>query len=155
MPKLDAAWIKEQLELCEKATPGPWEEYGTGVITYTHPSRDICELGKAWGSWVQRMDNAEFIAAAREGYPLVLKELQDFHASFALYSKACRVGRELFLEAHPEFGELADPDTGEMVAWLVEQVRRRPWAECPRCGDMCLEQDMVDSLCARCAEEEP
>lgn len=101
-----------------------------------------------------RGQDAQFVAATREGYPLVLKELQDFHASFALYSQACQVGRELFLEAHPEFGELTDPDTGEMVAWLVEQVRRRPWAECPRCLDMCLEQDMVDGLCARCAEEE-
>lgn len=65
-----------------------------------------------------------YLAAVRDGYPLVLRELLDFYASFALYSKACHAGRKLFLEAHPEFGDLTDPDTGEMVAWLVEEIKR-------------------------------
>lgn len=69
-------WIEEQLELCAKATPGPWQTYGAEVIVYAHPSPTICNLLEANGSYSEWLDNAEFIAAARENYSLVLKEMQ-------------------------------------------------------------------------------
>ena len=69
---LDEVWLKEQLEQCEKATPGPWvvgtrHSWGWPV----HAIRDMES-----GSDLEAEQNRIFIAATRSGYPLVLKELR-------------------------------------------------------------------------------
>ena len=74
---LTEQWIKEQLELCEKSTDRPW--WTTDKIddpAVWGPDGDL--VAKCRGSvvlGVEARQNAIFIAAAREGYPLVLREL--------------------------------------------------------------------------------
>ena len=74
---LTEEWIKEQLAICEAATDRPW--WTTDKIddpAVWGPDGDL--VAKCRGSVVLEVEawqNATFIAAAREGYPLVLKEL--------------------------------------------------------------------------------
>ena len=80
---------------------------------------ELCERVKADPTtWL------EVAVGVHKGYPVVLKELQDLRASFALYTKATQAARQLYIEAHPELGELSDSDTGKMVAWLVGELQR-------------------------------
>ncbi|GAI14623.1 unnamed protein product [marine sediment metagenome] len=137
MPLTDE-WIKEQLALCEKATPGSWayrKGLGCKDIGPRTGVRSIYGVVYTSGLSNETEDkaNAQLCAAAHEGYPLVLMELLDFHASFTLYSKAVRAGEQLCLEAHPELGDLTYPDTGKVVAWLAEEVQRLRQRRCTNC----------------------
>jgi len=71
---LDEVWLREQWELCEKATPGPWEECGSCIITYK-TCREICEMLGGTVSREERIPNADFIVATRTGYPLLIQEV--------------------------------------------------------------------------------
>jgi len=153
-------WIEEQIALCDAATKGPWRY--DGMHNEIHSDGDyfliVSECRSAPDQQYRQDEfrhqydaNFALIAAMREGYPAVLEELQGLRASFVLYARAVQMGQRLYLEAHPELGELVEEDKGKVVAWLVQQVEQRPWAECPRCGAMCLEQDMVNGLCPQCA----
>jgi hypothetical protein len=69
------AEIKEALEICERATPGPWttdadEGWGTAGVTGLALYGD-CEIEPA---------DARFIAHARTNYPKALKALQRIRA---------------------------------------------------------------------------
>ena len=150
---LTEEWLTEQLRLCEAATKGPWFASPGSGPGYGHLRIKAANQQK---SWVQHEADCRFVVAACEGYLLTLKELQSLYASFALYSKVTQDARKLYLEEHPkfttEFGDLAEPDTGKVLAWLVEGIRQRPWAECPQCSEMYLESDLTDiGICQDCA----
>lgn len=71
--KITEKWLREQWELCERATEGPWLDEISAVS-----ATDGDELAKCWGNLAKGgsdCDNSAFIAAARTGYPLVLMEL--------------------------------------------------------------------------------
>ena len=53
--------LQADLQICNKATPGPWEtEYGAG---YCVINEDVIVCSDIW------QNDAEFIAEAREGWP--------------------------------------------------------------------------------------
>lgn len=120
---LTARWIEEQLEICGEATRGPWHIGARGGPSGPFHSL-VTSAGQVVAMMIDSMPDAQLMAAAREGYPLALKEAQNLHASFALYSKATRAARELYRKAHPELGELTDPDTGKVMEWLVADIGR-------------------------------
>ena len=80
--------LEEELEIAERATPGPWvKDYGgslghikrvpvdraiTGHRTPTVIRYDVETLSMAYE---EKQDNGEFIARAREGYPAALRQL--------------------------------------------------------------------------------
>ena len=67
-------WIKEQLKLCNEATRGPW-------YASTRPWVGMIEDGNHYFVAQDMLPrNAAFIAAAREGYPLVLEWVQELRA---------------------------------------------------------------------------
>lgn len=86
MPDLvSAQWIKEQLRLCENAKRGPWQAYvertkrpyeedelGPWIIECGHDLPGFPYLGA-----FESQADAEFVAAAREGYPLALEALKN------------------------------------------------------------------------------
>lgn len=82
---LSDEWIEEQVRLCEKAKRGPWKTYlerkkrlyeedevGPWIIECGHDLPGFPHLG-AFESEV----DAEFVAAARVGYPLTLELLKE------------------------------------------------------------------------------
>ena len=78
---LTEQWIKQQLRLCEKATKGPWvyqKHLGCKNIGPREGIRKIYGLLYTTGLSDEAADraNARLAAEAREGYPLVLKEVQ-------------------------------------------------------------------------------
>lgn len=86
-----AAW----LELAEAATPGPWDctNYGLGVQrtgtvredTYgPWPDGEVCILSDEFGENVRLMEDAKFIAAAREAVPALAREVQRLQAELGL-----------------------------------------------------------------------
>ena len=77
---LTKEWIKQQLRLCERATKGPWvyqSHRGCKNIGPREGIRKIYGLLYTTGLSNETEDraNARLCADAREGYPLVLKEL--------------------------------------------------------------------------------
>src|ERR1700685_3008401 len=67
--------IDEQLAICDKATPGPWETGGGCVLQEAFPADIITEALHSSdlvdGDYQQ--GNIDFIAAAREGWPQALR----------------------------------------------------------------------------------
>jgi hypothetical protein len=80
--------LEKDLEICNKATPGPWEcrgEYCDGINTAYHPENKTRTKGYGcdntfiadlnddeyhiYSSLQEQIANAEFIAQAREGWP--------------------------------------------------------------------------------------
>jgi hypothetical protein len=57
--------LKADLELCNKATPGPWRAGGSFVITFH--DEWICEVVGEYSTDCE--DNMRFVAQAREGWP--------------------------------------------------------------------------------------
>lgn len=72
---LTGKWIEEQLEICGEATSGPWHVGARGG-----PSGPLHSLVNPMGHVVAMMidstADARSMAAARQGYPLVLRVLQ-------------------------------------------------------------------------------
>lgn len=81
---LTNAWLVEQLALVGKATPGPWRcvvanqsvDFGRRIVG---GGRALADLSTRDGDEDQL--DAEFIAAAREGYPAALRALLDTRAA--------------------------------------------------------------------------
>ena len=81
MPPLTDEWIDKQLELCEKATRGPWayrKGLGCKDIGPRTGVRSIYGVLYTSGLSKEAEDtaNAQLCAAAREGYPATLEALQ-------------------------------------------------------------------------------
>ena len=57
--------LKADLEICDKATPGPWRAGGSFVITFH--DEWICEVVGEYSMGCE--DNMRFVAQAREGWP--------------------------------------------------------------------------------------
>lgn len=68
-------WIKEQLELCEKATPGPWHIGDRGGPAGPFHSL-VNPSGRVVAMMIDSTSDAQSMAAARQGYPLVLTVLR-------------------------------------------------------------------------------
>lgn len=64
------SWIKKGLELCEKATPGPWRTVGNTLYPYETPTPNFPFVGD--------VPTVLFIADARTNYPRALKLLAEF-----------------------------------------------------------------------------
>lgn len=92
-------WIDEQLKLCEAATEGPWEHYADEVIEYSN-SHTICAFLQSALPRVERMNNAAFIAAAREGYVKVLLVLRSLRKEVV----QCPCCTEFYIEKQGEDG---------------------------------------------------
>ncbi len=66
--------LKAGLELCNKATPGPWKEQGTSVQEWCIVSESTGDtvVGADYrdGPWVRiTAEDADFVIEAREGWP--------------------------------------------------------------------------------------
>jgi len=86
MPALTDEWLEEQLKLCKEATVGPW-------YTERWPDQvDRCSMAVITGAYADKYyvvpaalsENAIFVAAAREGYPLTLQLLKETRAALGL-----------------------------------------------------------------------
>ena len=103
MPALSDEWIREQLQLCAKATPGPWcdgFDDGSGRIgdrdgayitlaEAAHPEERFPTVivgGDYEGipQGVLKQQDVDFLIAAREGYPLTLRLLKETRALLGL-----------------------------------------------------------------------
>ena len=82
------AEIDRLLAICDEATPGPWEPDAYGICTaYDAPIDEIVEVVSSRVSCanycyggsarpIERSEDNEFIAHARDGYPATLKALR-------------------------------------------------------------------------------
>lgn len=66
-------WLREQLELCEKATVGPWHVGERGGPAGPFHSL-VTPTGQVVAGMIDATSDAQGIAAAHEGYPLVLRQ---------------------------------------------------------------------------------
>lgn len=65
--------LERLAELCEKATPGPWETDGQGGVT----------SGLHWVVSEGDTEDCDFIAAARDAVPELIHEVADANESLA------------------------------------------------------------------------
>ncbi len=72
---LTAAWIEEQLALCKQATEYPWHVGAKGGPSGPFHSL-VTPTGRVVAALIGNTADAYAIAAARQGYPLVLTVLQ-------------------------------------------------------------------------------
>lgn len=86
LPPLSEEWIREQIELCEKATPGPWmlgwpgEQWPMARRCVSNcDGKSIILAGTDrhgyYPTGIQTEADGLFIVAARERYPKVLERL--------------------------------------------------------------------------------
>ena len=99
MPEITKEWLEAQGALCEAATPGPWKSFRIAPRLKEHPKREglTCEtitqivpaaehrnlgrtpkgIGKTIlrheAAWPMRPKDKRFIAAARTGYPALIR----------------------------------------------------------------------------------
>lgn len=73
--------LKADMELCKKATPGPWCEDGDGSVYSAddEDSGDICEMYFCRSTDATNA-NAVFIAEAREGWPEAIERAEKAEA---------------------------------------------------------------------------
>lgn len=72
------SWIKKGLELCEKATPGPWRTVGNTLYPYETPTPNFPFVGD--------VPTVLFIADARTNYPRALRLLEECYRRLHLLS---------------------------------------------------------------------
>jgi hypothetical protein len=112
-------WIEGQLALAEAATPGPWFSYlSTGLGHWTV---------QVAGGWIAEMldsagrpasNNAQFIAAARTGYPVALRmarRVQELESLLLSASYALSVAN---------FDEDDSPGADAAVGRLLNEIDR-------------------------------
>jgi hypothetical protein len=136
--ELTPEWFAEQRAICEKATPGPWDDSTLKGQKIFAGNMTICDI-RGWGylTGAEAMNlpeeqaigiqeaNAALIAAARTNYPLVLEELEkrmtpvkpavylpqhsSFHVGDCVCGRRCRVGTKFCA------------DCGRPLDWSKEQ----------------------------------
>jgi hypothetical protein len=104
--------LQADLEICNKATPGPWEatsEFDEDVrVCQIENEECVCCLAlmgdynwekEEWkeGSIKQWNKDAEFIAASREGWPHAIEMAIKAEAELALLRKVAEAARGVFL----------------------------------------------------------
>ena len=72
---LAGRWIEEQLAVCKKATSGPWHIGDCGGPAGPFHSL-VNPAGRVVAMMIDSVSDAQSIAAARQGYPLVLTILR-------------------------------------------------------------------------------
>ena len=132
--------LKADLELCEKATAGPWFAYRTalGQVTVQCPPGWICVMSDK-GNWA----TAKAIAEAREGWPEAIQRAMAAEERV----KELEAAIEHFVETH--------------LAWVETQPRRRkPCLQPNAAGESCfmremesLRQEGYDTISAEQVEE--
>lgn len=140
MPLTDE-WIEEQLKLCEEATAGPWGSYprwfqprydDATIIDWNIECSPDLPGFRLLGSFESEA-NASLVAAAREGYPLVLEWLQELRAEMDAIRYAAHMpddyefGLPSWINQHL-YGELIalrDADGGPISrSEDIEEIRR-------------------------------
>lgn len=125
---LSKEWVEQQLALCEKATPGPWwrRAWIDTDPAIWGPDGDIiarCRGNLAEGGTASQ--NAHFVATAREGYPMALKELQRLRRRrctncefYAYYDQPLCGFRQ---EIEDTLLDFRDPDTWYCADWKLRE----------------------------------
>lgn len=80
--------FKKDLELCEKATSGPWKYANTVNMGHVlqmpyiniHGQKVMAIILKEWTPLENIKDNLEFIVQAREGWPEAIKRVMELEA---------------------------------------------------------------------------
>lgn len=81
----------------------------------------------------QELDPWDALEEVRDQLEAALTEVRDHDREFDLYWQAAMRGTRAWRDAHPG-SELVAPDTGDLVAWLLDQLEVARRAPCPFCG---------------------
>lgn len=119
--------IKQAREIIDAATPGPWKhDWGNADVEVSYPNRkEIVTRGED----DNYNANLEFIAAAREGWPKALDEIERFQnleTQFYLKHEAIKLEINLL---HKEFGQKQDCWHYEMRLLESENKKLRAVAD--------------------------
>ncbi len=99
--------IESELAICDAATPGPWRWGAShseclcedGIVD---PNREAVMVNCGRGSGDPSIEDAEFIIAARTGYPEALRELQVAWKKLEVWEAALAVHEEREERRHRE-----------------------------------------------------
>lgn len=120
--------------LCEVATPGPW--FARDELIWAGAGGEAVANVADWGHAAAQRDDADFIAAAREGWPATIAALRDAHAENERQEFARVEAQERADIAEGEF-DTARAETAELRARIeaahpihVEKSGARVCATC-------------------------
>ena len=91
--------LKADLELCNKATPGPWRAGESFVITFH--DEWICEVVGEYSMDCE--DNMRFVAQAREGWPHAIERALEAEDLCRELVEALEVAFELLEDHQPNW----------------------------------------------------